>query len=100
MGMNRYMERLNLVRRTNLTLQLHQSKKQSNLRLINRNREIQEMTVDNLLQTNLDLQHPIGRDLLLHPTSKKPEKMIGEHMKQEKSQVIQHIQEFGIGPVW
>ena len=65
-GMNRYMER------PNLTLQLHQSKKQSNPRLTNRNREIQEMTVDNLLQTNPDLQHPIGRDLLLHPTSKKP----------------------------
>jgi len=30
------------------------------------------MMVDNLLQTNLDLQHPIGRDLLLHPTSRKP----------------------------
>jgi hypothetical protein len=70
--MNRWMERLNLIRRTNLTLQLHQSKKQSNPRLTNRNREIQEMTVDNLLQTNPDLQHPIGRDLLLHPTSKKP----------------------------
>jgi hypothetical protein len=98
--MNRWIEELNLIKGTNPTLQLHQSKKWSNLRLINRNREIQEMTVDNLLQTNLDLQHPIGRDLLLHPTSKKPEKMIGEHMKQEKSQVIQHIQDFGIGLMW
>jgi len=98
--MNRWIERLNLIRRTNLTLQLHQSKKRSNPRLTNRNREIQEMTVDNLLQTNPDLQHPIGRDLLFHPTSKKPERMIGEHMKQEKSQVIQHIQEFGIGLMW
>ena len=61
---------------------------------------IQIMMMDNLLQTNLDLQHPIGQDLLFHPTSKKPERMIGEHMKQENSQVIQHIQEFGIGPVW
>ena len=31
------------------------------------------------------------------PNSKKPERMIGEHMKQEKSQVIHHTQEFGIG---
>jgi hypothetical protein len=92
--------RFNLVRRTNLTLQPHQSKKQSNIRLINRNREIQEMMVDNLLQTNLDPQHPIGWDLFLHQTSKKPERMIGEHIKQEKSQVIQHIQEFGIGLMW
>jgi hypothetical protein len=61
---------------------------------------IQMIMVDNLLQINLDLQHPIGQDLLLHPTSRKPERVIGEHMKQEKSQVIQHIQEFGIGPVW
>jgi hypothetical protein len=68
--------------------------------MTSRNREIQEMTMDNLLQTNLDLQHPIGRDLLFYPTSKKPERMIGEHMKQEKSQVIQHIQEFGIGLMW
>jgi len=62
-----------------------------NPRLTNRNREIQEMTVDNLLQTNPGLQHPIGRDLLFHPTFNKPERMIEEHMKQEKSQVIQYI---------
>jgi hypothetical protein len=61
---------------------------------------IQMMMVDNLLQTNLDLQHPTGRDLLFHPISKKPERMIEEHMKQEKSQVIQLIQESGIGLMW
>jgi hypothetical protein len=98
--MNRWMERLNLIRRTNLTLQLHQLQKQSSPRLTNRNREIQEMTVDSLLQTNPDLQHPIGWDLLFHPTSKKPERMTEEHMKQEKSQVIQRIQESGIGLMW
>ncbi len=98
--MNRLMERLNLIRKTNPAQWLHQSKKRSNPRLTNSNREIQEMTVDNLLQTNPGLQHPIGQDLLLHPTSKKPERMIEEHMKQEKSQVIQHIQGSGIGLVW
>ena len=75
-------------------------KKQSNPRLISKDMGIQIMMMDNLLQTNLDLQHPIGQDLLLHPTSRKPERVIGEHMKQEKSQVIQHIQESGIGLVW
>jgi hypothetical protein len=44
--------------------------------------------------------HPIGRDLLFHPTFSKPERMIEEHMKQEKTQVIQHIQGSGIGLVW
>jgi hypothetical protein len=98
--MNRWMERLNLIRRTNPTLWLNQSKKWSSLRLTNRSREIQEMTMGNLLQTNPGLQHPIGRDLPFHPTFKKPERMVGEHMKQEKSQVIQHIQDSGIGPMW
>jgi hypothetical protein len=51
----------------------------------------------NMLQTNPGLQHPIGRDLLFHPTFNKPERMIEEHMKQEKSQVNQHIQGSGIG---
>jgi uncharacterized protein YdiU (UPF0061 family) len=97
---NRWMERLNLIRRTNLTLQLNQSKKHSNPRLTNRNREIQEMMVDNLLQTDPGLQLPTGWDLLFHPTSKKPERMIEEHMKQEKSQVIQHMQDSGIGLMW
>jgi hypothetical protein len=83
-----------------MPLQLHQPQKQSNHRLTNRNREIQGMMMDNLLRTNQDLQHLIGQDLLLHPTSKKPEKMTEEHMKQEKSQVIQHIQDSGIGLMW
>jgi hypothetical protein len=69
-------------------------------RLTNRNREIQEMMVNNLLQTDPGLQHPTGRGLLFHPTSKKPERMIEEHMKQEKSQVIQHMQDSGIGLMW
>jgi hypothetical protein len=42
------------------------------------------MIVDNLLQTKPSLQHPTGRGLLFHPTSKKPERMIEEHTKQEK----------------
>jgi hypothetical protein len=98
--MNKWMEGPNLIRRTNLTLQLHQPKEWSNPRLTNRDREIQDMIVDNLLQTNSGLQHPIRRDLLFHPTSKKPERMIEEHMKQEKSQVIQHMQDSGIGLMW
>jgi hypothetical protein len=98
--MNRWMERLNLLRKTSPTLWPHQSRKWSNPRLTNRNREFQEMTADNLLQTNPGLLHPIGQDLLFHPTFNKPERMIGEHMKQEKSQVIQHIQGSGIGLMW
>jgi hypothetical protein len=58
------------------------------------------MTMDNLLQTNQDLQHPIGQDLLFHPTSRKPERMTVGHMKQEKSQVTQHIQDSGIRVMW
>ena len=98
--MNRWMERLNLIRKTNPAQWLHQSKDRSNPRLTNNNRETQEMTVDNLLQTNPGLQPQIGRDLLFHPTSKKPERMTEERMKQEKSQFIQHIQGSGIGLVW
>ena len=98
--MNRWMERLNLIRKTNPAQWLYQSKERSNPRLTNSNREIQEMTVDNLLQTNPGLQQQIGRDLLFHPTFNKPEKMIEEHMRQEKSQVIQHIQGSRIGLVW
>jgi len=45
------------------------------------------MIVDNLLQTNQGFQHPTGQGLLFHPTSKKPERIIEEHMKQEKSQL-------------
>ena len=69
----------------NPALWLHQSKERSNPKLTNSNREIQEMTVDNLLQTNPGLQHQIGRDLLFHPTFNKPEKMIEEHMIGEES---------------
>ena len=98
--MNRWMERLNLIRKTNPTQWLHQSKEMSNPRLTNSNRETQEMTVGNLLQTNPGLQRQIGRDLLFHPTFNKPEKIKEERMRKEKSQVIQHIQGFGIGLVW
>jgi len=98
--MNRWMERLNLIRKTNPAQWFHQSKERSSPRLTNSNKEIQEMTVDNLLQTNPGLQRQIGRDLLFHPIFNKPEKMIEEHMRQEKSQVIQHIQGSGIGLVW
>jgi len=51
-------------------------------------------------QTHGEVTTPSIQEVILHPTSRKPERVIGEHMKQEKSQVIQHIQEFGIGPVW
>jgi len=50
--MNKWMERFNLIKNTNQAQWLHQSKERSNPRLNNSNREIQEMTVDNLLQTN------------------------------------------------
>jgi len=92
--MSKLMKRLTLIRRINLTLQL------SNPRLTNRNRRTQEIVVNNLPQTSPGLQHPTGRDLLLHPISKKPGRMTEEHMKQEKSKVIQHIQDSGIGLMW
>jgi hypothetical protein len=87
--MSKLEKRLTLIERTNLTLQL------SNPRLTNRSRGIQEIVVNNLPQTNPGLQRPTGRDLLLHPISKKPGRMTEEHMKQEKSRVAQHIQDSG-----
>jgi len=92
--MSKLMKRLTLIKRTNLTLQL------SNPRLTNRNRGTQEIMGNNLPQTNPGLQHPTGRDLLFHPISKKPGRMTEEHMKQEKSQVAQHIQDSGTELVW
>jgi hypothetical protein len=92
--MSKLMKRLTLTKRTNLTLQL------SNPRLTNRSKGIQGIVVNNLPQTNPGLQHPTGWDLLFHPISKKPGRMTEENMKQENSQVAQHIQDFGTELVW
>jgi len=53
--------------------------------------------MNNWSQNDQGLQHPIGRDVPLDQTSRKLGRVIEGHMKQEKSQATQHIQNSGIG---